>query len=68
MLFFHVISFFPQIAIDFHGSLHFAHGLVGMQSASIGCLNVHGTHVAANYSTNNNVVLFFCFRFENSIL
>ena len=30
------------------------------------CLNIHGTHVTNN-STNNNVV-FFCFRFENSIL
>ena len=23
---------------------------------SIGCLNIHGTHVTANNSTNNNVV------------
>ena len=33
-----------------------------------GCLNIHGTHVTANNSTNNNVESFFCFRFENSIL
>ena len=32
-----------------------------------GCLNIHGAHVTANNSSNNNVVLFFCFRFENSI-
>ena len=25
---------------------------------TIGCLNIHGTHVTANNSTNNNV--FFC--------
>ena len=33
----------------------------------IGCLNIDGTHVTANNSTNNNV-FFFCFRFENTIL
>ena len=27
-----------------------------------------GAHVTANSSTNNNIVVFFCFRFENSIL
>ena len=26
---------------------------------SIGCLNIHGTHVIANNSTNNDVVFFF---------
>ena len=31
------------------------------------CLNIHGTHVTANNSTNNNVVFFFLFEFENSI-
>ena len=35
---------------------------------NIGCLNIHGSPVIANKSTNNNVMLFFCFRFENSIL
>ena len=25
----------------------------------IGCLNIHGTHVTANNSTTNNIVLFF---------
>ena len=25
----------------------------------IGCLNIHGIHVAANNSINNNVVFFF---------
>ena len=33
----------------------------------IWCLNIYGTHVTANNFTSNNVV-FFCFRFENSIL
>ena len=32
-----------------------------------GCLNMHGTHMTANNSTNNNVVFFACFRFKNSI-
>ena len=35
---------------------------------SLKCLNIHGAHVTANNSTDNNVVFFFCFRFENSIL
>ena len=39
-----------------------------MQPIYIGYLNIHGSHVTANNSTNNNVVFFFCFRFENSIL
>ena len=30
-----------------------------MQPIYIGCLNIHGTHVTANNSTNNNVVFFF---------
>ena len=28
-------------------------------TANIGYLNIHGTHVTANNSTNNNVVFFF---------
>ena len=28
-------------------------------TANIGCLNIHGTHVTANNSTTNNVVIFF---------
>ena len=32
-----------------------------------GCLNIHGTYVTANNSTDNNIVR-FCFRFENNIL
>ena len=32
-----------------------------------GCLNINGTHVTAKNPTKNNVV-FFYFRFENSIL
>ena len=35
---------------------------------NIGCLNIQGTQVTANNSTNSNNVVFFCFRFENSIL
>ena len=27
--------------------------------SSIGCLDIHGTHVTANNSTNNNVVFIF---------
>ena len=30
----------------------------------IGYLNIHGTHVTANNSTNNNVVFFFVFDLE----
>ena len=30
-----------------------------MQSMNIGYLRIHGTHVTANDSTNNNVVFFF---------
>ena len=30
-----------------------------MQPIKIACLNIHVTHVTANYSTNNNVVFFF---------
>ena len=31
-------------------------------------INIHGTHVTANNSTNKNIEFFFCFRFENSML
>ena len=34
----------------------------------IGCLNIHGTHVNANNSTNNNVVFFFVSYLKKSIL
>ena len=34
----------------------------------IECLNINGTYVTANNSTINNVMLFFNFRYENSIL
>ena len=30
-----------------------------MQPINKGCLKIHGTHVTANNSTNNNVVFFF---------
>ena len=30
-----------------------------------GYLNIHGIHVTANNSTNNNVVFFFLFQFWN---
>ena len=33
----------------------------------LGCLSIQENHVTDNYSTNNNVVFFFCFRFEKSI-
>ena len=33
----------------------------------IGCLNIYGTHVTAYNSSTNNVVFFFCLRFENNI-
>ena len=29
-----------------------------MQPINIGCLNIHGTHLTAKNSTNNNVVFF----------
>ena len=29
-----------------------------MQPINIGCLNIHGTHVTANNSTNDNVFFF----------
>ena len=32
---------------------------VEKKNSCIGCLNVHGAHVTANNSTNNNDVLFF---------
>ena len=31
---------------------------------STGCHNVHGSHVTANNSTNNNVVVFFVSDFK----
>ena len=34
----------------------------------IRCLNIYGTHVTANNSTNKNKLRSFCFRFENSRL
>ena len=30
-----------------------------LEIRTIGCLNIHGAHVTANNSTNNNVVFFF---------
>ena len=35
-----------------------------MQPINIGCLDIHGTHVTANNSINNNIVFFSYFRFE----
>ena len=32
------------------------------EAVSIGCLNIHGTHMTANNSTTTNVVLFFLFQ------
>ena len=46
----------------------YTYGFGSNISLYIVCLNIHGTHVTANNSTNNNAVFFFCFRFEISIL
>ena len=35
-----------------------------LEKQLIGCLNMHGTRVTANNSTNNNVVFFFVLNLE----
>ena len=53
---------FPSMdKIDLFENFNYRTGMI-----DIGCLNIPGAHVTANNSTNNNVVFFFCFWFENS--
>ena len=35
------------------------HSNIQKELVPIGCLSIHGTHVIANNSTNNNAVFFF---------
>ena len=54
--------------VSYPRHLFFCWGTTDNLHNYIECHDIHMTHVIANNSTNNNVVFFFCFRFENSIL